>query len=171
MEGGIFVLVFVGFVIMLSPRLLAMIKTAQQAVTEAKRVDFAALADAELQDYLPDKKMAAAERYRELTGVGLAEAQWIIDIYVDFPELDEKKAMQLYLEEARAEFEMKYAKGSRRKHKLNRLADENQGAGVRDLIAERKLDEAAEVYAQFMGVDAFTARAAIEEMARDLQQK
>lgn len=171
MEGGIFVLVFIGFVIMLSPRLLAMMKTAQQAVTEAKRVDFAALADVELQDYLPDKKMAAAERYRELTGIGLAEAQWIIDIYVAFPELDEKKAMQLYLEEARAEFEEKYAKGSRRKRKLNRLADENQGEGIRDLIAEGRLHEAASVYAQFMGVDEFTARATIEDMVHDLQEK
>ena len=166
MEAVIFLVVLIGFVIMLSPRLFDMMKTAQRAVAEAKSVDFTALADAELQDYLPDKKMAAAERYRELTGIGLADARWVIELYVAHPELDEKLAMQLYLEEARAEFEANDKKGDRRKRKISRLADENQGEGVRDLIAEGRLDEAAHVYAQFMGVDEYTARAAIENMAR-----
>lgn len=42
-------------------------------------------------------------------------------------------------------------------------------AGVRELIAEGKLDEARELYQQFTGVDMFTAKEAIDEMAREFR--
>jgi hypothetical protein len=37
------------------------------------------------------------------------------------------------------------------------------GAGIHDLIAAGKVEEAVEVYAAFNGVDQFTARAAVLE--------
>ena len=44
---------------------------------------------------------------------------------------------------------------------------DTEGAGVRDLLAEGRIDEAVKVYAAFMGVDEFTARAAVEQMQRE----
>ena len=85
---------------------------------------------------------------KEGAGVGLAEAKRAIEAVIAEPDRAKHKRM----------------------HALHRLSDDAQGAGVRDLIAEGKLDEAAAVYAQFMGVDAYTARAAIEDMAQELQQ-
>ncbi|MAU09475.1 MAG: hypothetical protein CL607_06615 [Anaerolineaceae bacterium] len=109
-------------------------------------IDDEALDDDELQSYLPDQKIAAIKRYRELTGVGLAEAKRAIEAVIADPDAAKNK----------------------RKRALHRLSDDAQGAGVRDLIAEGKLDEAAEVYAQFMGVDTYTARAAIADMAEEI---
>lgn len=107
-------------------------------------IDWDALADTELRGYLPNQKIAAIKRYRELTGSGLKEAKDTIDRVVSNPELLDK------------------AKNPKRA--AARLADV-EGAGVRNLIAEGKISEAVQVYADFMGVDEFTARAAIERMA------
>lgn len=38
------------------------------------------------------------------------------------------------------------------------------GAGIKDLIAAGDIDRAVEVYQEFMGVDEFTARAAVQDM-------
>lgn len=98
-----------------------------------------ALQDDELQSYLPNQKISAIKRYRELTGVGLKEAKETIEYIIANP--DAKGKLPVY--------------------------SDTGGAGVQDLIAEGRLDEAIDVYAKFMGVDKFTAREAIEAMSDD----
>lgn len=124
----------------------AMMEKSSRAARATLVIDDKALDDDELQSYLPHNKIAAIKRYRELTGVGLREAKDAIEAVIADPDAAQNK----------------------RKRALHRLSDDAQGAGVRDLIAEGKLDEAAEVYAQFMGVDAYTARAAIEDMVEEI---
>ncbi len=113
----------------------------------AKRatIDWAALADEELQSYLPDQKIRAIKRYRELTRATLRDAKDAVDYLIAHPEALEK------------------AKHDRLHGASARLADTG-GAGVRDLIAEGRTEQAVRVYAEFMGVDEFTARAAVERM-------
>lgn len=125
-----------------------MMDKAGRAASRSLVIDDKALDDEELQSYLPNNKIAAIKRYRELTSVGLKDAKEAIEAVIADPDATKHKRMRA----------------------LHRLSDDAQGAGVRDLIAEGKLDEAAEVYAQFMGVDVYTARAAIEDMAEELQQ-
>jgi ribosomal protein L7/L12 len=101
-------------------------------------VNWDAMADAELQSSLPDMKINAIKRYRELTGVGLKEAKDAIEFVMAHPD-------------------------SANKGRSSLKADTG-GAGVRDLIAEGRIDEAVTIYAAFMGVDEFTARTAISEL-------
>lgn len=124
-------------------------KSGMRAASSKVAIDSKALADDELQSYLPDQKIAAIKRYRELTGAGLKDAKEAVEAAIADPDRFKSKRLDA----------------------LHRLSDEAQGAGVRDLIAEGKLEEAARVYAQFMGVDEYTARAAIEDMAEEFQQK
>lgn len=105
-------------------------------------IDWDAIADAELQSYLPDNKINAIKRYRELTGQGLKEAKDAVEYAIAHPE-------------------------SAKKGRSGLDADTG-GAGVRDLIAEGRIAEAVTVYAAFMGVDEFTAKAAIVELERQL---
>lgn len=108
----------------------------------AESIDWNAIADAELQSYLPDNKINAIKRYRELTGVGLKEAKDAVEYAIAHPE-------------------------SAKKGRSSMEADTG-GAGVRDLIAEGRIEEAVTVYAAFMGVDEFTARDAVANLERQL---
>lgn len=108
----------------------------------ADAIDWDAIADEELQSALPDMKINAIKRYRELTGIGLKEAKDAIEFVIAHPDAVKKGRTAM---------------------------DANTGgAGVRDLIADGKIDEAARVYAAFMGVDEFTARSAISALERQL---
>ena len=104
-------------------------------------IDWDAIADPELQSYLqPNTKIQAIKRYRDLTDAGLKEAKDAIEYVLDNPD-------------------------GMKKGKMSGAVD-TDGAGVRDLIAEGRIDEAVKVYAAFMGVDEFTARNAIDQMQR-----
>ena len=108
----------------------------------AEAIDWDAIADAELQSYLPNNKINAIKRYRELTGQGLKEAKDAVEYAIAHPDSAKKGRSGL---------------------------DVNTGgAGVRDLILEGRIAEAVTVYAAFMGVDEFTAKDAIAELERQL---
>jgi ribosomal protein L7/L12 len=110
------------------------------SATIAKDVDWDAIADEELQSYLPNNKINAIKRYRELTGEGLKEAKDAVEYAIAHPE--------------------KRGRGG--------LNANTGGAGVRDLIVEGRINEAVTVYAAFMGVDEFTAKDAVLELERQL---
>lgn len=107
----------------------------------ADMIDWSAIADDELQSYLPHQKINAIKRYRELTGVGLKEAKLAVEYVIANPQLKKIKTG---------------------------LAADTGGAGVRDLVLEGRDDEAVDVYAAFMGVDEFTAREAIADLRRQI---
>lgn len=48
-----------------------------------------------------------------------------------------------------------------------RLSVDTHGAGIQDLIDEGRMEEAVQAYRVFMGVDHFTAQAAVERLAGD----
>jgi ribosomal protein L7/L12 len=106
-------------------------------------VDWNAIADEELQSYLPHNKINAIKRYRILTDVVLKEAKEAVEYAIAHPEGMEK-----------AKF-------------LGKVVD-TEAAGVRDLILEGRIDEAIEVYAAFMGVDEYSSRDAIEAMQAEI---
>jgi len=110
----------------------------------AELVDWDAIADAELQSYLPNQKINAIKRYRELTDVGLKEAKESV------------------------EYAMRNPEGRKKSRSPRRIVD-TDGAGVRDLIAEGRIEEAIDIYASFMGIDEYSARDAINEMRRELE--
>lgn len=103
-------------------------------------IDWSAIADSELQSYLPNRKINAIKRYRELTGRGLKEAKLAIEYIIANPD----------------------AKKGKRD-----ISSATEGAGIRDLLADGHVDEAIDVYAAFMGVDTFTARVAIDDIMRE----
>lgn len=107
------------------------------------QIDWLAIQDDVLQSYLPVRKIAAIKRYRELTASGLKEAKMAIDYVVANPEA-----------------------GKKGKH-ISQV--DTDGAGVKDLLLDGRVDEAVKVYAAFMGVDAFTAQVAIKEMQREIE--
>lgn len=106
-----------------------------------KDVDWSAINDDELQSYLPNKKINAIKRYRELTDVGLAEAKMAVEYVIANP--NEKKRKQ-------------------------GLSANTGGAGVKDLLLEGRFEEAVDVYTAFMGVDEYTARDAVTTLDREL---
>jgi hypothetical protein len=106
-----------------------------QPVQQRYAVDYSAFADDELSAALAaNRKIEAIKRYRELTGAdtGLKEAKAIIEDALRNPDTY-----------------------SARKARLS--SDSLSDAGVRDLIAAGRLDEAAELYRRFAGVDAIAA--------------
>lgn len=115
--------------------------TAQLPANIAEQIDWLAIKDDELQSYLPDKKINAIKRYRDLTGCGLKEAKQAIEYVSANPDAK---------------------KGKRG------LSANTEGAGVKDLLLEGRVDEAVQVYSAFMGVDEFTARDAINDLEREL---
>lgn len=116
----------------------------QPSTFTPEQVDWRAIADPEIQDFLNrGLKIYAIKAYREKTGVGLKEAKDAIEYAVTHPD------------EAAAK-------------KLRGAEDSFSDAGLRDLIAEGRLDEAAELYRQFAGVDEYTAREAIEGIQRGM---
>lgn len=104
-------------------------------------IDWDALRDDTLQSYLPDQKINAIKRYRELTGQNLSASKFAIDFIVKHPE--------------------------RLKKRTAPNADD-AGAGVRDLVAEGRYEDAEKVYAAYMGVDVFTAKDAVMGIRRDV---
>ena len=93
-------------------------------------------------------KIQAIKEYRQLTGVGLKEAKDAVDYAVLHP--DER-----------------FEKSTKKK----KAAADNQDAGIRDLIADGRMDEAIEVYQRFAGVDAYTAKDAVDEIAHEQKKR
>ena len=106
-----------------------------------EQIDWDALRDDELQSYLPERKIDAIKRYRDLSGLGLRESKFAVDYIIEHPERLKKRSAS---------------------------APEDAGAGVRDLVEEGRYDEAEKVYAAYMGVDVFTAKEAITGIRRDI---
>lgn len=107
-------------------------------------IDWTALNDAEVQEAIEGgRKINAIKRYRELTGVGLKEAKDAIEYVIANPDAPESKARSA----------------------SSSLSD----AGLRDLIAEGDIVQAIEVYQQFAGVDYYTAKAAVEDLEREMR--
>lgn len=108
-------------------------------------MDWDAIQDEIVQSALAKpNKIEAIKRYRQLTGQGLKESKDAIDYALLHPdEHGAKKKKATYNE---------------------------QDAGIRDLILEGRLDEAVEIYQKFAGVDSYTARDAVDTIARDLSK-
>lgn len=106
------------------------------------RVDWAVMSDERVAQHLPDNKIAAIKAYREITGIGLKEARDAVEIALAYPH--------------------KIQKG------FSALNASMSDAGVRDLLAAGKFEEAVNAYRTFTGVDTFTARNAVEEMQQTL---
>ena len=128
----------IGIVILLFLLFTVGFTTQQSVAFTPDRLHLGAVADDELQSYLPNQKINAIKRYRDLTGAGLKEAKEAIEYVIANPDALEK------------------SKSAKLSH--------TGGAGVQDLIAEGRIDEAIKVYAAFMGVDQFTAREAVEAL-------
>lgn len=106
----------------------------------------AVLSDTALREYvLAKRERAARRRYRLLTGVSLREARHRVHELIETPEL---------LDAAR---------------KKRPDVAAIPGEGVRNLLAEGRIDEAVRVYESFMGVDKFTAEHAVLEMQREMR--
>lgn len=106
-------------------------------------IDWEALGDEALQAALAKgSKIEAIKRYRQLTDVGLKEAKDAVEYALLHPD----------------------ERGDKKKKAAYDTAD----AGIRDLIQEGRMDEAIEIYQKFAGVDAYTARDAVNEIARDV---
>jgi len=89
-------------------------------------------------------KIEAIKRYQELTGAGLKESKDVIEYLAKNPDVweEKKKAPRPELDDA---------------------------PGIRDLLEEGRDDEAVEVYRKFAGVDGYTARAAVEQIKREMK--
>ena len=88
-------------------------------------------------------KIEAIKRYRQLTGQGLKDSKDAIDYVLLHPD--------------------------ERPDKKKKAAYDAQDADIRDLIQAGRLDEAVEIYQKFAGVDSYTARDAVDEIARDIK--
>lgn len=144
-----FLIIFVAVAVALS--LLVMMAAGQMRTVQsapqqsAHEMDWNALADAELQGYLPQQKINAIRRYRDLTGASLKASKHAVEYIVAHPDALQK-----------------------RKRHLADL-DSADGAGLRDLIAAGHIEEAEQVYAKFMGVDQFTAQVSVERIQQAMQ--
>jgi ribosomal protein L7/L12 len=106
-------------------------------------VDWEAAQDDDFQNALErGNKIEAIKIYREHTGLGLKES---------------KDAVEYLL---RAGVPVK---------KRRQTPSIEGAAGVRDLLEEGRKDEAVELYAQFAGVDSYTARDAVEQIEREMR--
>lgn len=114
--------------------------------SEPLMLDAEAINSPEIQTALANgRKVDAIKYYRKLTNAGLKEAKDAIELYLADPDVvREKKKKPAY---------------------------DSQDAGVRDLIAEGRLDEAAEIYQKFAGVDEYTARDAIADLEDQIRQE
>jgi hypothetical protein len=107
-------------------------------------MDWDAINDEVIQAALAKRnKIEAIKRYRKLTGQGLKDSKDAIDYVLLHPE--------------------------ERGDKKKKAAYDAQDAGIRDLIQAGRLDEAVEIYQKFAGVDSYTARDAVDEIARDIK--
>lgn len=108
------------------------------------QIDWDAIQDSEVQqDMQANRKIAAIKRYRELTGCGLKEG---------------KDAVEYAMEH-----------GIPKRGKTHHLLSEMSDAGIRDLIAEGKMDEAVRVYQKFAGIDQFSAQEVVEQIQREMR--
>lgn len=141
--GVLFIVVFViGFVIAIN-YLTASQRDRSNPIRRLTEIDWDAIGDEVVQTALADRnKIEAIKRYRLLTGQGLKESKDAIDYALLHPD--------------------------ERGDKKKKAAYDAQDAGIRDLIQDGRLDEAVEIYQKFAGVDAYTARDAIDEIARDI---
>lgn len=106
-------------------------------------IDWDAINDDLLQaEIAKGNKIGAIKRYRQLTNLGLKEAKDAIDYAMLHPD--------------------------ERGDKKKKAAYDAQDAGIRDLIADGRMNEAIEIYQKFAGVDLYTARDAVEAIANDL---
>lgn len=109
-------------------------------------IDWEALNHEAVQSALAQgNKIQAIKEYRQLTGQGLKESKDAVDYAALHPE-------------------ERFEKSTKKK----KATADSQDAGIRDLIFEGRMDEAVEVYQKFAGVDAYTARDAVDEIAREL---
>ncbi|MEQ8674677.1 MAG: ribosomal protein L7/L12 [Aggregatilineales bacterium] len=107
-------------------------------------IDWDALRDERVSQYLPDQKIAAIKAYRELTGVGLAEAKHAVEVAIANPDLlNDKKARS--------------------------AAQSLSDAGIRELVEDGRIDDATELYRQFTGVDEYTARDYVDGIDNELR--
>lgn len=110
----------------------------------AQMIDWDAIQHLDVyEDIQENRKISAIKHYRELTGCGLKEAKEAIEYVI--------------------------AHGIPQKGKLVHSKLEMSDAGIRDLIAEGKIDEAVDVYRQFAGIDKFSAREAVEQLQREMR--
>jgi len=113
-------------------------------IRKLTEVDWDAIQDEALQSALANNnKIEAIKRYRLLTGLGLKESKDAIDYAMLHPD--------------------------ERGDKKKKASYDAQDAGIRDLIQDGRLDEAVEIYQKFAGVDEYTARDAVDEIARQIK--
>lgn len=139
---GVLVVVFLAVVvgILLSRR---MKRAPRQRM--AVDVDMAAITQPDVQDAIArGMTIEAIKHYREHSGAGLRESKDVIEQVMAFG-LDQVEKKQ--------------------RHAAESFSD----AGIRDLIAEGQPDEAADLYARFAGVDIYTAREAVQDIAREMR--
>ncbi len=139
----LFIIVFIiGFLIAIN-YLTASRQDRSNPIRQLTEIDWEAIQDEAVQAALANKnKIEAIKRYRQLTGQGLKDSKDAIDYTLLHPD--------------------------ERGDKKKKAAYDAQDAGIRDLIQEGRLDEAVEIYQKFAGVDAYTARDAVDEIARDI---
>lgn len=116
----------------------------REGVSKTIDVDWDAIHDSQVQDFMAkNQKLNAIKRYRELTGLGLKEANDAISYLIKHPNaVMEKKEKPVY---------------------------DRPDAGIRDLVRDGEIERAVEVYRVFAGVDEYTARDAIREIERELR--
>ncbi len=146
----IIILLFICFVIgfiAVTAYLAVSRKEENKPVLPQAEIDWEAINTEAVQSALEvGNKIQAIKKYRQLTGQGLKESKDAIDYAALHPE---------------ERFE---------KTKKKKATADTQDAGIRDLILEGRMDEAVEVYQKFAGVDAYTAKDAVDEIARELHQ-
>ncbi|MCU0512137.1 MAG: hypothetical protein MUE40_06150 [Anaerolineae bacterium] len=106
-----------------------------------------ALLDERVQQHLPHDKPRAIAAYRHLTGAGAAEAQAIIEACLRHP--DGLKALP----------------GLKKGPARPAVSD----AGLRDLLAQNRFDDAVKAYQAFAGTDIFSAREAVAALQQRMQ--
>lgn len=146
MTNALILIVIVGIIVLL---INYMLRSQRQNPSDSSPrptvTDWEAITDEVVQAEMANgNKIGAIKRYRELTGVGLKDAKDAIDYAMLHPdEAGDKKKKAAY---------------------------DAQDAGIRDLILDGRLDEAIDIYQKFAGVDEYSARDAVEAIARELDQ-
>ncbi|MGB1286229.1 MAG: hypothetical protein ACPG7F_06845 [Aggregatilineales bacterium] len=118
--------------------------TAMRKQRESLQIDMNAIVqDEALRDAIENnKKLEAIRRYRGLSGTDLRTAKQQVEYWIENPKIMQKQKIR----------------------DLSGAA----GAGIRDKVMQGQFDEAVQLYAGFMGVDKFTAEAAIQQLSREL---
>lgn len=144
MVGVVFIL-FVGGAVVVGGAFLLMIVSDRMDTdrsTAHPKPDNLYIDNTVLTELDQNRKIAAIKHYRLQTGLGLKEAKEAVE-YIEANRHDLDRIL---------------------KDKSRRLEDMPVGAGVRDLVEAGDIDGAVQAYAQFMGVDEYTARDAVEKI-------